>query len=485
MTKWTCALCQQEDGDTEELLGPHRETADVQTQRFNIRHCFMLTDVSHFVSIYTRSVVSGFTGFCCYVCSQEKIISEGQQTEVEPSNPVLADDLDLLTSSQLRIESLVGCVDFLFCFIYTVHSCIQSSGLDQSFVTHSSVHEVIFFNAGRGIFSDVGTYCKIKQRSMLFLTFCDLTIYRGFIFWFKQRSFWNFNHHFVAAKGCAAGEKRRQDQSEPVQRWTSSTWGHTESLVCLSIFLVHCSHQVGTAELRWSSCSIEVLCLSAGRQWHQGAAGSSESHCRCSDVQKVKHKLQFNADVCGPFSSTLCHIPFTLILWFLSCPRCTGALQAAVCRVGLLVPIIFFLINLTFMAVGSCADHHDLLAFLMLQPYCSVHYDASPPIWPENICPKYIVNICKKIPHSICCCHVNVCVLAVHCFVENNVNKCSLYCLLKVALKKIHHKKKWNFKQLFLFHWYFIRNNMNVYKITILPEWISSIQHAKFYWIPP
>lgn len=48
-------------------------------------------------------------------------------------------------------------------------TCIPSSGLDGYFVTHSSVHEVVFFNAGKGIFSDVGTCCEIKQRSRLLL----------------------------------------------------------------------------------------------------------------------------------------------------------------------------------------------------------------------------------------------------------------------------------------------------------------------------
>lgn len=81
-----------------------------------------------------------------------------------------------------------------------------------------------------------------------------------------------------------------------------------------------------------------------------------------------------------PFFFTLCHPLFTLILWFLSCPRWTCVFQTAVRRVGLYVPLIFILINLTLMAVGSCADNYDVLAFLMLQPYCTVHYDALPPI---------------------------------------------------------------------------------------------------------
>lgn len=122
------------------------------------------------------------------------------------------------TSSQAVSRELKAwLVVWIFCFIYSVHSCRHRSGPHQSFVTHSSVCEKKSFNAGRGIFSDVGTYCKIEQRSMFFLTISDLTIYRGF-YVLVQRYFWNFNYHFVAARGCAAGEKRRQDRSQPVQR---------------------------------------------------------------------------------------------------------------------------------------------------------------------------------------------------------------------------------------------------------------------------
>lgn len=74
-------------------------------------------------------------------------------------------------------------------------------------------------------------------------------------------------------------------------------------------------------------------------------------------------------------------IPFLhFILWFLSCPRCVGVLQTAVQRVGLFVPLIFSLLILAFMGLGSCSEHYDFLAFLMMQPYCSVHYEALPPI---------------------------------------------------------------------------------------------------------
>lgn len=70
-----------------------------------------------------------FTGLCCYVCSLKKIVSKGQQSEPEqePSKLVLADELDLLRSSQRRIESLVGFEDcfFFVClfYIYSAYMC--------------------------------------------------------------------------------------------------------------------------------------------------------------------------------------------------------------------------------------------------------------------------------------------------------------------------------------------------------------------------
>lgn len=82
-----------------------------------------------------------------------------------------------------------------------------------------------------------------------------------------------------------------------------------------------------------------------------------------------------------------CLPSFTLILWFPPCPRCVGVLQTAVQRVGVFLLIIFILIILALVAVGSCAQHFDFLALLMLQPYCSVHYGTLPPIWPEHLKP--------------------------------------------------------------------------------------------------
>lgn len=49
---------------------------------------------------------------CLRVCSLDIIISEAKKSEPEPSKPVMADDLDLITSSLQRIESLVGYQDF-------------------------------------------------------------------------------------------------------------------------------------------------------------------------------------------------------------------------------------------------------------------------------------------------------------------------------------------------------------------------------------
>lgn len=57
-----------------------------------------------------RGAIS-FQDLCLCMCRLEKIISEAEQSEPEPSKPVMADDLDLITSSLQRIESLVGYQD--------------------------------------------------------------------------------------------------------------------------------------------------------------------------------------------------------------------------------------------------------------------------------------------------------------------------------------------------------------------------------------
>ncbi|XP_039975988.1 cytospin-A-like [Xiphias gladius] len=68
--------------------------------------------------------------------------------------------------------------------------------------------------------------------------------------------------------------------------------------------------------------------------------------------------------------------------------RCPGALETAVQRAGLFMMCIFILLVVAFVASRSSVGNSDLFSFstlwtgaqLMLQPYCSVHYGASPPI---------------------------------------------------------------------------------------------------------
>ncbi|KAM7389837.1 hypothetical protein PAMP_023791 [Pampus punctatissimus] len=65
---------------------------------------------------------------------------------------------------------------------------------------------------------------------------------------------------------------------------------------------------------------------------------------------------------------------------------CAGTLETAVQKAGLFVLCILTLTVLAFVASGSCAgDFFSINTFwsgarLMLQPYCSVHYGALPPI---------------------------------------------------------------------------------------------------------
>ncbi|KAM7417560.1 hypothetical protein PAMA_017276 [Pampus argenteus] len=66
--------------------------------------------------------------------------------------------------------------------------------------------------------------------------------------------------------------------------------------------------------------------------------------------------------------------------------RCAGTLETAVQKAGLFVLCILTLAVLAFVASGSCVgDFFSINTFwsgarLMLQPYCSVHYGALPPI---------------------------------------------------------------------------------------------------------
>lgn len=70
-------------------------------------------------SISTPPLVSGL---CCCVCSLEKIISEAHWTEPELSKTFLDNNLDIITSTQWRIKSLVGLR--IFFFVYTKHTCV-------------------------------------------------------------------------------------------------------------------------------------------------------------------------------------------------------------------------------------------------------------------------------------------------------------------------------------------------------------------------
>lgn len=65
-----------------------------------------------------------------------------------------------------------------------------------------------------------------------------------------------------------------------------------------------------------------------------------------------------------------------LPICFLFSLRCAGFLDTAVQRAGLFVLFIFILAILVFLASGNSGS----FTWLMLQPFCQVHYASLPPI---------------------------------------------------------------------------------------------------------
>ncbi|XP_040903629.1 uncharacterized protein LOC121188122 [Toxotes jaculatrix] len=107
-------------------------------------------------------------------------------------------------------------------------------------------------------------------------------------------------------------------------------------------------------------------------------ASSDEMKTSTSDSKHLGHEEPEAEEILEPQSLTV----------DLQTKRCAGVLETAIQRAGLFTMCIFFLVVLAFVASGSSVGNCDLFSIntlwtgarVMLQPYCSVHYGALPPI---------------------------------------------------------------------------------------------------------
>ncbi|XP_029297735.1 uncharacterized protein LOC115014805 isoform X4 [Cottoperca gobio] len=105
-------------------------------------------------------------------------------------------------------------------------------------------------------------------------------------------------------------------------------------------------------------------------------ASSAEMKTIMSDSTDLRHEESEAEEPLNPQSLTVDR----------QTKRCAGTLETAIQRAGLFLLSVFILTVLAFVTSGSCTGNFFSIntlwsgARLMLQPYCSVHYGALPPI---------------------------------------------------------------------------------------------------------
>ncbi|XP_075902652.1 uncharacterized protein LOC142901835 isoform X2 [Nelusetta ayraudi] len=265
----------------------------------------------------------------------EKIISEAQQTEPEPSKPVLTDDLDVIASSQQRIKSLEK-----ECTLMREHNEKLSTEL-RALQQERDVDKISlskFKNELQALEcaieeAESGLQLKdevIQQKDQL-LRHAEET----------EEEFLSTIKDLRLAKQELRQQLEERENEASLAVLTEVTEGDGAP-----------SSPLNFAE--------EIKLLTSSGKMEINVFDSFDHRHEDSDTEEQLGPQNQTADV--------------------QTQRCVGVLQTAVQRVGLFVPLIFVLIILAFMALGSCVEHYDFLAFLMLQPYCCVHYDSLPPI---------------------------------------------------------------------------------------------------------
>ncbi|XP_051275505.1 myosin-11-like isoform X3 [Dicentrarchus labrax] len=239
------------------------------------------------------------------VKAQEKIISEAQQVEAEPCRSLLADELDVKTCSEKRIQKLEK------------------------------------------------EYTMIKEENK------KLTAELKSLWQERERDKTTLNKFTVALQTLEDLRLTNQELRKQLE--------DTKDEASFAVL----SDVIGQKEGSLSpllSFAEEIKLL----------ASSAEVKTSKSNSKDLRHEENEAEELLDHQSLTV----------DLQTKRCAGNLETAFQRAGLLMLFLFVLTVLAFVASGSCAGNSGFFSMntlwssarLMLQPYCTVHYGALPPI---------------------------------------------------------------------------------------------------------
>ncbi|XP_054453095.1 uncharacterized protein LOC129089758 [Anoplopoma fimbria] len=257
------------------------------------------------------------------VKAQEKIISEAQQVEAEPCKGLLADDLDVKRCSDTKIQELEN---------ETTMMKEQNKKLTEEFksLQQERDQDKISLSKFRVALQTLEKHLQLKHLEET-VEECSNTI------------------EYLRLTNQELREQLEDRQDEASFTIVKDLMEDKGRLFSPPLSFAE--------EIKLLASSAEVkTCLSD-----------------CTDLRQEETEAE---ELLKPQSLTL----------DLQAKRCAGVLEAALQRAGLFLVFVVVLTVLAFVALGSFTGNLFSInnlwsgASLMLQPYCSVHYGALPPI---------------------------------------------------------------------------------------------------------
>ncbi|XP_051275503.1 protein Daple-like isoform X1 [Dicentrarchus labrax] len=278
------------------------------------------------------------------VKAQEKIISEAQQVEAEPCRSLLADELDVKTCSEKRIQKLEK--------EYTMIK-EENKKLTAELKSLWQERERDKTTLNKFTVALQTLECGIEE-AQLGLQHRDEVIHQKDL---------QIKHSKETVEECSNIMKDLRLTNQELRKQLEDTKDEASFAVLSDV--------IGQKEGSLSpllSFAEEIKLL----------ASSAEVKTSKSNSKDLRHEENEAEELLDHQSLTV----------DLQTKRCAGNLETAFQRAGLLMLFLFVLTVLAFVASGSCAGNSGFFSMntlwssarLMLQPYCTVHYGALPPI---------------------------------------------------------------------------------------------------------
>ncbi|XP_051275504.1 myosin-11-like isoform X2 [Dicentrarchus labrax] len=259
------------------------------------------------------------------VKAQEKIISEAQQVEAEPCRSLLADELDVKTCSEKRIQKLEK--------------------------EYTMIKE-----ENKKLTAELKSLWQERERDKTTLNKFTVALQ-------TLEKDLQIKHSKETVEECSNIMKDLRLTNQELRKQLEDTKDEASFAVLSDV--------IGQKEGSLSpllSFAEEIKLL----------ASSAEVKTSKSNSKDLRHEENEAEELLDHQSLTV----------DLQTKRCAGNLETAFQRAGLLMLFLFVLTVLAFVASGSCAGNSGFFSMntlwssarLMLQPYCTVHYGALPPI---------------------------------------------------------------------------------------------------------